>query len=182
MVASEALVTRGEQPMTIPAAQLVVGDVCGIKYGDRVPADLRIIRSSGCKIDKSILTGETKSIPIATDCTDENPLESRNMAMMGTFVTEGEAEGVVVGVGDGTTMGKVVKLSTKASAKPSLLQIEINRFVLITAMLAFSTCTLCLILYGAWLKREFPNFMDTPTALVNAFSALVAFGRSFGAH
>ncbi|TPX34759.1 hypothetical protein SmJEL517_g02752 [Synchytrium microbalum] len=175
MVNADARVTRDGASTTIPSANLVLGDLVTIKYGVKVPADLRIIRVAGCKIDKSILTGETKPIPACVDCTDDNPLESKNMAMMGTFVTEGEADGIVVGVGDNTTMGKIIRLSTKQVTKPSLLQIEISRFVFIVAILAFTTCFFCLILYGAWLKNAYPGFMTVSTAVVNAFSALVAF-------
>jgi sodium/potassium-transporting ATPase subunit alpha len=59
LIAEEAVVIRDGKQQTVPAANLVVGDLVMISMGDRVPADLRLVEtSSDVKFDRSLLTGE----------------------------------------------------------------------------------------------------------------------------
>jgi cation-transporting ATPase F len=58
-VASEATVMRGGQKLRLPAASLVPGDVVLLQSGDKVPADLRLLRTRELQIDESALTGES---------------------------------------------------------------------------------------------------------------------------
>ncbi len=52
-------VIRNGEIIRINVKELVVGDICCIKYGDLIPADGLVIQSSDLKIDESSLTGET---------------------------------------------------------------------------------------------------------------------------
>jgi sodium/potassium-transporting ATPase subunit alpha len=59
LIAEEAIVIRDGKQQTVPAANLVVGDLVMISMGDKVPADLRLVEtSSDVKFDRSLLTGE----------------------------------------------------------------------------------------------------------------------------
>ena len=59
LIAEEASVIRDGQHQTVPARDLVVGDVVTLSMGDRVPADLRLVQvSSDVRFDRSLLTGE----------------------------------------------------------------------------------------------------------------------------
>ena len=64
-----------------------------VKFGDQVPADLRIISADGMKVDNSSLTGESEPQSRTNQCTDENPLETKNIAFFGTNVVEGTGVG-----------------------------------------------------------------------------------------
>ena len=77
-----------------------------VKFGDQVPADLRILAADGMKVDNSSLTGESEPQTRTNQCTDENPLETKNIAFFGTNVVEGTGEGMVVNIGDDTVMGR----------------------------------------------------------------------------
>ncbi|KAK9667576.1 hypothetical protein K7432_017668 [Basidiobolus ranarum] len=99
MLPANALVNRGGQKVRIPVSDLVVGDVVYLSYGNKVPADARVISCSDLKFDKSVLTGESDPITATVDMTDENYLESKNVALMGTLITNGEGVGVVVSTG-----------------------------------------------------------------------------------
>ena len=57
-----ASVIRNGQIIQIELTELVVGDVCCVKYGDLLPADGFVIQSSDLKIDESALTGESDLI------------------------------------------------------------------------------------------------------------------------
>ena len=60
-----------------------------IRRGDRIPADMRIIRANGLKVDNSSLTGESEAQARGIEYTNEDPLETRNLAFFGTFAVEG---------------------------------------------------------------------------------------------
>ncbi|KAK9679329.1 hypothetical protein K7432_016317 [Basidiobolus ranarum] len=175
MLPANALVNRGGQKVRIPVSDLVVGDVVYLSYGNKVPADARVISCSDLKFDKSVLTGESDPIAATIDMTDENYLESKNVALMGTLTTNGEGVGVVVSTGDRTVMGKIAKLSSNAGTSKTLLQIEISRFVKLIAAMSFTTATFVMILWAAWLRRSYPGFLNLSNALVNAIAVLVAF-------
>lgn len=82
--------------------KLVVGDIVEVKSGDRVPADLRILSAMGFKVDNSSLTGESEPQSRSAECTNGNPLETKNLAFFSTNAVEGNAVGVVVNTGDRT--------------------------------------------------------------------------------
>jgi sodium/potassium-transporting ATPase subunit alpha len=62
MMPSSAQVMRDGVEIQLPASELVVGDLVLLKYGNKVPADIRIIEAHDLKFDKSMLTGESESI------------------------------------------------------------------------------------------------------------------------
>lgn len=97
-----ALVYRDGQKIQIATEKLVVGDVVEVKGGDRIPADLRIIKGFGFKVDNSSLTGESEPQSRSPECTNENPLETKNLAFFSTNAVEGTAKGVVINTGDRT--------------------------------------------------------------------------------
>ncbi|XP_006903563.1 PREDICTED: sodium/potassium-transporting ATPase subunit alpha-1-like, partial [Elephantulus edwardii] len=112
MVPQQALVIRNGEKMSINAEEVVVGDLVEVKGGDRIPADLRIISANGCKVDNSSLTGESEPQTRSPDFTNENPLETRNIAFFSTNCVEGTARGIVVYTGDRTVMGRIATLAS----------------------------------------------------------------------
>jgi sodium/potassium-transporting ATPase subunit alpha len=97
LLPSECFVIRNGEISKMSASQLVVGDVVQIKLGNKVPADLRLLQvSNDLKFDRAVLTGESEAIEGSIHCTDDNILESKNIALMGTHVVNGNGVGVVV--------------------------------------------------------------------------------------
>ena len=116
-----ANVKRGGQSLKIPASEVVPGDLVELAPGDRVPADLRLIQITELEVDESTLTGE--SMPVVkhpgTIAVEEPLAEQRNMAWMGTLITRGQAQGVVVSTGMETQMGQIASLlSSSHGATP----------------------------------------------------------------
>ncbi|CEJ02702.1 hypothetical protein RMCBS344292_16699 [Rhizopus microsporus] len=176
MLPTQCLVVRDGKIITIDAAELVPGDVVHLKMGNKVPADLRLIQvSDDLKFDRSVLTGESDPIPGTIEDTDDNVLETHNVAMMGTHVLNGSGIGVVVSTGDNTLMGRIACLSSNNKSTRTTLQIEIFRFVMIIASLAITVGLVCLITWLAWLRRDYPDFLTPSAALVAIISVLVAF-------
>lgn len=85
-----------------------------IELGKKIPADLRIIDSQGMKVDNSALTGETELLPRSAHCTDDNPLETKNIAYFSTLNKEGTGKGVVFSTGDRTFIGQIANLAASA--------------------------------------------------------------------
>ncbi|CAF3326610.1 unnamed protein product [Rotaria socialis] len=108
----QASVVRDNQIKQIPVSDLVVGDLCFVKYGDLLPADGLLVQSSDLKIDESSLTGETDLIKKSE--TDDAGLLS------GTHVMEGSARMVVLGVGLNSQVGNIMSLlGATASVHPA---------------------------------------------------------------
>jgi Ca2+-transporting ATPase len=101
MSAADATVIRGGDRRSLPAADIVPGDIILVEEGDTVPADARLIESIGLQTAEAALTGE--SLPITKDTTaiaEDVPLGDReNMIFSGTSVTYGHGKAIVTAPG-----------------------------------------------------------------------------------
>ncbi|XP_034995278.1 potassium-transporting ATPase alpha chain 2 isoform X1 [Zootoca vivipara] len=138
MIPQRALVLRDAEKKEISAEELVVGDIVEIKGGDRIPADIRIITSQGCKVDNSSLTGESEPQSRSCEYTHENPLETKNIAFYSTTCLEGTATGMVINTGDNTIIGRIASLASGVGNEKTPIAIEIEHFVHIVAAVAIS--------------------------------------------
>ncbi|KAM6945356.1 LOW QUALITY PROTEIN: sodium/potassium-transporting ATPase subunit alpha-1-like [Aplochiton taeniatus] len=156
LVPQNALVVRDGEKKNIRVETLVVGDIVEVKGGDRVPADLRIISASSCKVDNSSLTGESEPQRRTPNFSHENPLETKNIAFFSTNCVEGTARGVVINTGDRTVMGRIATLASSLEVGQTPINIEIEHFIhIITAVAVFlgvTFCILSLILGYGWLE------------------------------
>ncbi|KAJ2738055.1 hypothetical protein GGI20_006335, partial [Coemansia sp. BCRC 34301] len=176
MLPTETVVTRNGAMTTIMATDLVQGDIVHVRGGDKTPADLRLIEASrDLRFDRSMLTGESDAVVATVRFTDENYLETRNIAVMGTHVTQGSGVGVVVATGDSTVMGRIAKMTTSKKTEKTLLQIEIKRFVVIVACLSIVAGTTLLVMWAAWLRKSYPTFLLISDAFVNSMGVIIAF-------
>ena len=176
LLPENAVVIRDGEHKSIPASDLVVGDVCVLSTGNKVPADMRLIKTSAdLKFDRSVLTGESEEIPGTVEPTETNFLETRNIALLGTHVCNGNATGIVVLTGQRTVMGRINKLTNDDKEKPTQLQKEISRFVFIIIGLTITLVLIMLITWLAWLRRDHPTFLNTVGILTNLMSLVVAF-------
>uniref|UniRef100_A0A8B9JK62 Calcium-transporting ATPase n=1 Tax=Astyanax mexicanus TaxID=7994 RepID=A0A8B9JK62_ASTMX len=95
-------VVRGGQVIQIPVAEIVVGDIAQIKYGDLLPADGVLIQGNDLKIDESSLTGESDHV--------KKTLEKDPMLLSGTHVMEGSGKMLVTAVGVNSQTGIIFTL------------------------------------------------------------------------
>ncbi|XP_077616252.1 sodium/potassium-transporting ATPase subunit alpha-4 isoform X2 [Crocuta crocuta] len=138
MVPQQAMVIRNGEKIQISVENVVVGDLVEVKGGDRIPADLRLISSHGCKVDNSSLTGESEPQSRSPDFTHEDPLETRNICFFSTNCVEGTARGIVIATGDSTVMGRIASLTTGLVMGKTPIATEIEHFIhLITALAIF---------------------------------------------
>lgn len=136
LVPQFAIVIREGEINTISAENLVVGDIVEVKFGDRVPADIRILEAHSLKVDNSSLTGESEPQIRSTEFTHDNPLESKNLAFFSTNVVEGICRGVVIATGDATVMGRIANLTAGLEEIQSPISKEIQHFIRIITVFA----------------------------------------------
>ncbi|EMD00784.1 hypothetical protein BAUCODRAFT_144399 [Baudoinia panamericana UAMH 10762] len=176
MLPSDAMVLRNGNFVTTKASQLVAGDIVRLIVGDKVPADMRLTNTSGdIRFDRAAMTGESEEVEGATECTDKNMLETKNMALMGTLVTNGSAVGVVVLTGGKTVMGGIALATASVKEKPTSIQREISHFVKIIICLTVILASLLLFTWIGWLRVKHFDYMNVPAMLNDVMGCVVAF-------
>lgn len=125
-----ARVLRDGEHHTIDATQIVSGDIVFLAPGDRVPADLRLVKTKSLSIDESALTGESLPVNKRTEVLPESTLlaDRRNLAFSSTLVTQGTATGVVFSIGDQTEIGRINQLLAETVELDTPLTRKIKEF------------------------------------------------------
>ncbi len=145
MVRTEARVVRAGQERMIPSEELVPGDLIVLEAGDKVPADLRLVRLAELRVDESALTGE--SVPVTKDeaeLPDVTAVSDRhNMVYSGTLVTAGGGAGIAVATGTETELGQIHRLVGAADNLATPLTSKLAWFskVLTVAILVLAAMT-----------------------------------------
>ena len=148
MVPQYALCLRDGEKLTIKAEELTLGDIIEIKFGDRLPADIRVLEARGFKVDNSSLTGESEPQARSPEFTHENPLETKNLAFFSTNAVEGTAKGIVVNIGDYTVMGRIAGLASGLDTGDTPIAKEIAHFIhIITGVAVFLGVTFFIIAF-----------------------------------
>merc|ERR1711874_433997 len=148
LVPQYALVRRDGEKISISAAELTLGDIVEVKFGDRVPADLRVLEARGFKVDNSSLTGESEPQARTPEFTHDNPLETKNLAFFSTNAVEGTATGIVVNIGDNTVMGRIAGLASGLESDETPIAKEIAHFIhIITGVAVFLGVTFFIIAF-----------------------------------
>ena len=146
-VMTETIVVREGQALRIPSRDLVPGDIVLLASGDKVPADLRLLKTRNLQVDESALTGE--SVPVEKSVQalskDTTLAERINMSYAGSFVTFGQGRGIVVATADATEVGQIsqsmerrVSLSTPLTRKFEKFSRTLLYVILTLATLTFA--------------------------------------------
>jgi Ca2+-transporting ATPase len=154
MSVTQAKVLRNKQMMTLPAIQLVPGDVILLETGNAVAADVRLMESIHLKTEEAALTGESQSIDKITYALNAGELpvgDRRNMAFKGTFVSGGRGKGLVVATGMQTELGRIAQL-LQGDETLSPLQQRMNSFGKYLSALVVAICVLFFVV--GWLRGE----------------------------
>lgn len=117
----------------IKAKEIVPGDVVEVSVGDKIPADIRLIKifSTTIRIDQSILTGESVSVIKHTDAIPDRQAvnqDKKNILFSGTNVAAGKARGVVIGTGLNTAIGKIRTEMSETEEIKTPLQQKLDEF------------------------------------------------------
>lgn len=130
LAAPDAQVQREGRRQTIPARDLVPGDVVFLEAGNYIPADVRLLEAINLRVEEASLTGE--SLPVqksaATIIDKDVPIGDRkNTAFMGTLVSYGRGRGVVVSTGMRTQLGLIATMLQTVEAEETPLQRRLDQ-------------------------------------------------------
>jgi magnesium-transporting ATPase (P-type) len=175
MLPAEARTLRGGETRTIPAEQLVPGDVVLLESGDRVPADLRLADVKNLRTEEAALTGESVPADKSTDpVSREATVGDRDgLAFSGTMAVSGRATGVVVGTGSETELGRINQMLASVSALETPLLRQISQFgYAITAVIG--VVSVLTFAYGRWVKGM--DFVELFQAVVGIAVSVIPEG------
>lgn len=190
---AQAKVYRSGILQTIPARELVNGDVIQLEEGDRISADARLVAAESFYVDVSVLTGE--SLPVnrharpvrprpvipmrngtplkhpGEESLQERvrPAEIANLVLAGSTVASGRATGIVYATGDRTEFGHVAHLTTTVKREPSTLEVQIAKIVRFITALAISMGAIVFLL------TYFLVGMEAKESFIFAIGIIVAF-------
>ena len=151
MTAARATVLRDGKLATVPAADLVPGDVLVLGEGDAVAADARLISASSLQVQEASLTGESEAVTkTVTPLLELGSLGDRhNMVFKGTAVARGVGRAVVTGTGMDTEMGRIATLLDETADEPSPLQREIAQISRTLGVLVIGIAVVVMIVVAA---------------------------------
>lgn len=117
----------------IRARDLVPGDIVEVSVGDKIPADLRLLKiySTTIRIDQSILTGESVSVIKHTDSVPDPRAvnqDKKNCLFSGTNVSSGKARGIVFSTGLDTEIGRIRTEMAETESEKTPLQQKLDEF------------------------------------------------------
>ena len=135
-----ARVRRNGQWVTIPAAQLVPGDMVRIRLGDIIPADLKLLKGDYLEVDQSALTGE--SLPVERHVND--------IVYSGSLAGKGEMNGVVVATGMQTFFGKTAQLVQETQVRSHYQEavLKIGHFLIVSTLVLVGVIILIAMFRG----------------------------------
>lgn len=142
-----AEVVRDGVTRLIPVADVVPGDLVALRAGERVPADVRLARVTGFRVDESVLTGEPGDQGKTAGVLEEPAAiaDQRNMAFAGTTVTVGHARGLAVATGPRSVLGQLARRVVEAGWQVTPLEARLRRLgqflgvgILLASVLLFS--------------------------------------------
>ncbi|MFN9326315.1 MAG: cation-transporting P-type ATPase, partial [Flavobacteriales bacterium] len=169
LAAPQATVRRGGVMRTVPARELVPGDVVLLEAGMVVPGDLRFTACHGLRMQEAALTGESlDTVKQPGELEGEDlPLGDRsNMGYKGTVVAKGRGEGIVVATGMRTEMGRIAQLLDQGTTATPLQK----RMAVFGKVVAVAVLAICAVLFTVgWLRGG-----DPLTLLLTSISLAVA--------
>ncbi|WP_373234825.1 cation-transporting P-type ATPase [Mycobacterium marinum] len=164
MVRTQATVIRDGHEHTVASEDLVPGDLVLLESGDKVPADLRLVRATELHLNESALTGESaavhKSVAVLPEAT---PVADRlNMVYSGTLVTAGRGAGIAVATGAETELGEIYRLVGAAETLMTPLTAKLAWF---SKVLTIAILGLAAVTFAVGLLRQ-QDAVETFTAAI----------------
>ncbi len=171
MTAPSAKCWRDGSLVTIPAAELVPGDIIRLEAGDKVPADCVILSCKGLLAEESILTGESAAVSkTAGEPSDtDNSIGKATFVYSGTVIVKGAAEVKVTATGLNAQVGKISGMLTEIEEEMTPLQ---KRLAELGKVIALICLAVCVIVTAAGIIRGEPPFDMLMTGITIAIAAI----------
>jgi Ca2+-transporting ATPase len=153
MSAPNAKVIRDGKELSVPARELVPGDLAVLETGDYIPADVRLVSSINLKVEEAALTGE--SVPVEKDADerlngDIGLGDQTNCGFMSTLVTYGRGSGIVTATGMDTVIGSIARMIQEDVQEDTPLQ---RKLAQLGKILGTACLVICAVVFGLGLWR-----------------------------
>ncbi|MFW9829280.1 MAG: cation-translocating P-type ATPase [Candidatus Thorarchaeota archaeon] len=137
-----AKVRRDGTVVEIGVEDVAPGDIILIEEGDKFPADVRLFKEFSLYVDEAILTGESSPVKKHIKPVDKKVIlaDRVNLGFMNTIITRGNGEGIVIGTGMNTEVGKIAESLQEEKIELSPFQKEVNRFGKILGLAIIIIC------------------------------------------
>ena len=183
MAAPESQVMRNGQRVTVPARDLVPGDVVFLESGNFVPADLRLVEAVNLRVEEAALTGE--SVPVQKNAAlmldaDASLGDRKNTVFMGTVVNYGRGRGIVVSTGMHTQLGLIADMLQAVEDEGTPLQARLDQLGKTLAIAALAICGLVFVL-GMLRSGVFAEGFSAETSQSIVDSFMIAVGLAIAA-
>ncbi len=185
--APEAQVMRGGKRRMLPTKELVPGDIILLSAGSMVPADARLLRADGLKVDESSLTGESEPVKKDASCKlkeDTSIGDLRNMVNAGSVVLSGHATALVAQTGMHTQVGKIADLIQQDTAPETPLKKHLAHTGKVLGITVLGICLLVFLLGTIQGRPVFTMFMTAVSlgvaAIPEGLPAIVTIVLSLG--
>ncbi|MGD8405007.1 MAG: cation-translocating P-type ATPase [Anaerolineales bacterium] len=133
----------------LSARELVPGDIVQLETGNLVPADLRLLETVNLQIQEAALTGESEPVNKHTEAIDKDELplgDRRNMAYLGTVITGGRGQGLVVATGMETELGRIAELIQQVDSEGTPLQRRLDQLGKMLAVVGVGIAALIFVI------------------------------------
>ena len=160
----QATVIRDGEKQQVDASELVPGDLVLLAAGDKVPADLRLLRHKELQIDEAALTGEAVPVFKQLEALSADTVlgERSNLAFSSTLATYGTGAGVVVRTGNDTEIGRINQMIASADVLATPLTKQIDRFSQLMLYVILSLAAITVVI--GLLRGQ--SFIDTFMAAI----------------
>ena len=148
LAAPEASVLRDGKRITVPAPELVPGDIIFLEAGNFIPADIRLLEAVNLRIDEASLTGESVAVEKNAQGRLEEDIslgDRNNTAFMGTLVTYGRGKAVVISTGMNTQLGMIATMLQRVETEETPLQKRLDQLGKILGWGAMAVCGLVFV-------------------------------------
>lgn len=175
MSAPSAKVLRNGEKTSIPARELVVGDIVSLEAGDFIPADGRLIDVQNLRVEEGMLTGESEPVEKFSDVIEGEVAlgDRKNMVFSSSLVVYGRADFLVTAIAEQTEIGKIAQMLETAEAKQTPLQQKLEKF---GKQLGWAILALCALIFAVQILRFFTTNQtaDMQKAVLDSFMFAVA--------
>ena len=165
---------RDGKRVSVPAPQLVPGDVVFLEAGNYIPADIRLVEAVNLKVEEAALTGESLAVQknAAASLAQDIPLGDRkNTVFMGTLVSYGRGKGVVVSTGMHTQLGLIATMLQSVGMEETPLQ---RRLEGLGKLLGIACLIICGIVFVVGVIRHHGNVQEIVDTFMIAVSLAIA--------
>ena len=178
MAAPETMVLRDGKRVSIPASELVPGDIVFLEAGIFVPADIRLVESANLRAEEATLTGE--SVPVQKNAeliVDESAGvgDRKNMVFSGTLINYGRGSGIVVATGMNTEIGRIASMLQTVEDEQTPLQQRLDQLGKTLGIAALAICGVIFVL-GVIRSGVFQQGFsaDTTEVIIESFMIAVS--------